>query len=160
MRLVGDGTVVVLEPVSYQFPSRTDGEVANWVVIAGTVTSPGGSWSFREAVLETFEAKTISLWLRSVAQGAVEVVSPDEQGFLSPTLTFTEPDLAFSVAGRTHDTVEVRVHLSHGFAPTWLDIDERLNMWQFFVTVPMQSTGLVEAADAWDEDWRSFPERP
>jgi len=160
MRLVGNGSAVALDPVDYQFPSGKNRWDANWVVIAGSATSPDGSWSFRDAALTTFEAKHVSPWLRSVALGAVAVVSPDDQGFLSPTLTFTEPNLAFSVAGRTHDSVELRVHLSHDFAPTWLDIDERLNMWQFYVTLPMQPSDLVKAADVWDEDWRAFPERP
>jgi len=160
MRLVGNGSVVVLNPLTYQFPSGNNRWDANWVVIAGTATSPGGSWSFRDAALTTFEAKHVSRWLRSVAQGTVDVVSPDDEGFLSPTLTFTEPNLAFSVAGRTQDSVELRVHLSHEFAPTWLDIDERMNMWQFFVTLAMQPSDLVEAAGVWDEDWRAFPERP
>lgn len=160
VRLVGNGTVVVLEPAGYQFPSGADGWDANWVVIAGTVASPEGSWSFRDACLTTFEAKTVSTWLRSVAQGAVEPVSADDEGFLTPSLTFTEPGLAFSVAKRTGEAVELRVHLTYELAPPWLDVDERLNMWQFFVLVPVGETDLVAAADAWDLEWLAFPERP
>ena len=151
---------MALEPVSYQFPARVGGFDANWVVVAGTVSIQEGSWSFRESSLTTFEARGISTWLRSVAQGRVEATAPDDEGVLVPSLSFTEPDLAFSVAEQSNASVDLRVHLCHGYAPPWLDIDDRLNMWQFFVTVPLGANQLQDAADAWDRDWLAFPERP
>jgi hypothetical protein len=95
-----------------------------------------------------------------VVQGAVEPVSPDDEGLLTPSLTFTEPNLAFSLATRTADTVELRVHLSYESAPPWLDIEERRNMWQFFVIVRMATAELAEVANMWDKGWPAFPERP
>jgi hypothetical protein len=160
VRLVSGGTAVALEPAHYQFGAKVHGWDANWVVIAGAVTTPEGSWSFREGSLTTYEAPGVSAWLRSVASKAVETVVPDDMGFLTPSLTFTEPDLAFSVAEYTNDSVDLRVHLSHGAAPPWLDIDERLNMWQPFVAVRLSQGELFEAATTWDREWSSFPERP
>jgi hypothetical protein len=159
VRLVGNGTVVSLAPVGYEFPSGVERWDANWVIVNGSVTIPQGSWSFRDACLTTFEAKEVSTWLRAVAQGAVELASPDDEGLLTPSLTFTEPNLAFSLAKRTDDAVELRVHLSHESAPPWLDIEDRLNIWAFFVIVPMATAALKEAANTWDAEWRAVPER-
>src|SRR5580700_1276414 len=147
MRLVSNGTMVSLLPVSYQFPNMTDESDANWVVIAGSVTSPEGSWSFRQPCLTTCEAKDVSAWFRSLAEGAVEPASPNDEGWITPGFSFTEPNLAVSVAKLTTEVVEIRVHLSYESAPPWLDRRESINIWKFFVVVPMQASALVAAAD-------------
>ena len=98
VRLVGlDGTVVVLEPISYQFPSPPrDHWDDNWLIIAGRVDTPDDTWSFRDASLTTFEARSIGPWLRAVAEGTVQPVEDDIDGVMRPHLSFLEPNVALA----------------------------------------------------------------
>ncbi|SDR76252.1 WapI family immunity protein [Actinopolymorpha singaporensis] len=66
-------------------------------------------WEFRDPCLTMTEARDLATWLAEAAAGTVEVVqNPSEERILA----FTEPVLAFSVAGRDDCEVVVRVHLS------------------------------------------------
>lgn len=158
MRLAGDGTVVDLEPVSYQFPGTSrDRHDANWLIVAGHVETSGRSWNFRDACLLTWEAAEVSGWLRGVAHGSVKPTKAEDEDH--PSLIFLEPDLAFSLAERDERTARLRVHLSLEAGPPWLSAEERGNIWQFFVQVPVSVGLLDEIADRWDREMAQFPGR-
>jgi hypothetical protein len=38
-------------------------------------------------------------------------------------------------------------------------VDERCNIWHFFVEVPMANADILAAADAWQADLMTFQER-
>ena len=150
-----------LEPVRYEFPlsSVASGQADDWVVIALSAVSPLGSWSHQEACLMTWEAKEVSAWLRSVANGLVEPVEPDNGELLEPSLFFIEPALGFNLSNQTESAAELRVYLTYGLAPPWLDVDERCDPSGFFLPVAVPIGDLDRAADAWDQEWIAFPER-
>ncbi|MGH9086973.1 MAG: WapI family immunity protein [Acidimicrobiales bacterium] len=65
VQLARDQSSIVLDPVGYEFPdlvgSRWDD---NWLVIAGAVSAPAGSWSFSEPCLTTDETRENSSWIQ------------------------------------------------------------------------------------------------
>lgn len=85
-----------LRVVDYQFPEifggrdqpHAGGEPdwdANWLVVRGRVTAAdGGTWSFQEPCLTTWEAAALADWLDNAAARQP-----------APGLTFTEPNLEF-----------------------------------------------------------------
>lgn len=154
---------VGLRPLRYQFasPSR-DPYDDNWLIIAGEVTTPEGSWSFAEPCLLTDEAQSVSVWLRAVAAGRVGATGPDSEGGLSPALSFMEPCLAFSVADRDDGEsggAVVRVHLSLEAAPPWQQDEDAEYLYQFTVDVRLDTDVLLAAADAWSLELSPFPAR-
>lgn len=99
---------VGLRPVGYQFATaQGDWHDDNWLVIDGAVMSPEGSWVFADPCLLTDEAQQVAAWLRAVAAGTVVVSEPDSGGELSPDTWFTEPVVAFSLAGRSESGASV-----------------------------------------------------
>ncbi|MFF0041649.1 hypothetical protein ACFYRG_36405 [Streptomyces mirabilis] len=83
---------VDLRPVRYQFATvRGDSYDDNWLVIEGTAATPEGKWSFADPCLLTDEARQVSVWLRAVAAGTVDVTEPDAEGELSPDTWFIKP---------------------------------------------------------------------
>ncbi|WP_331724210.1 hypothetical protein OG416_35455 (plasmid) [Streptomyces longwoodensis] len=154
-------SAVDLRPVRYQFATvRGDSYDDNWLVIAGTVITPQGNWSFADPCLLTDEARQVSTWLRAVAAGTVDATEPDAEGELSPDTWFTEPVLAFSLANRSEDgTAVIRIHLSLEAAPPWQQGDGGADIYQYVVEVRMDATALLHAADQWDLALTSFPPR-
>ncbi|MDX2524784.1 WapI family immunity protein [Streptomyces europaeiscabiei] len=161
MLLNDPASSVDLRPVRYQFATvRGDSFDDNWLVIAGTVTTPEGSWSFVDPCLLTHEAREVAVWLRAVAAGAVAVTEPDAEGELSPDASFIEPLVAFSLAGRSEGGAAViRIHLSLQAAPPWQQGDDRAGIHQYVVEVRMDAAALLHAADQWDLALTSFPPR-
>jgi hypothetical protein len=147
--------------VRYQFAAvRGDSFDDNWLVIAGTVTTPEGNWSFVDPCLLTDEARELAGWLRAVAAGAVAVTEPDAEGELSPDTSFIEPLVAFSLAGRSEGGAAViRIHLSLQAAPPWQQGNDRAGIHQYVVEVRMDAAALLHAADQWDLALTSFPPR-
>ncbi|MFJ9110773.1 hypothetical protein [Streptomyces sp. NPDC102283] len=152
---------VGLRPVRYQFATaRGESYDDNWLVIDGTVTSPEGSWFFADPCLLTDEAHRVGAWLRAVAAGTVAVTEPDAEGELSPDTWFTEPVVAFSLAGRSGSGASViRVHLSLEAAPPWQQGDDGADIYQYVVEITMDAAALLHAADQWDLSLASFPPR-
>ncbi|MFD6966928.1 hypothetical protein [Streptomyces sp. NPDC059949] len=160
MRLSDHASSVELRPLRYQFPTvRGDSYDDNWLVIGGTVATPEGSWSFDEPCLLTDEARKVARWLRAAAAGTVPVSGPDADGELFPDASFTEPVLAFSLAGRSDGGAVLRIHLSLEAAPPWRPDDEGADVYQYAVEVRLDSPALVHAADQWDLALDSFPDR-
>ncbi|MDX3636279.1 hypothetical protein PV728_39860 [Streptomyces europaeiscabiei] len=161
MLLNDPASSVDLRPVRYQFAAvRGDSFDDNWLVIAGTVTTPEGSWSFVDPCLLTHEAREVAVWLRAVTAGAVAVTEPDAEGELSPDASFIEPLVAFSFAGRSEGGAAViRIHLSLQAAPPWQQGDDRAGIHQYVVEVAIDAAALLHAADQWDLALTSFPPR-
>ncbi|MEU8942405.1 hypothetical protein AB0C97_30725 [Streptomyces goshikiensis] len=152
---------VDLRPVRYQFSSvQGDSYDDNWLVIAGTVVTPEGSWSFADPCLLTDEARQVSAWLRAVAAETVDVTEPDAEGELLPDTWFIEPVVAFSIADRIDGgTAVIRVHLSLEAAPPWQQGDDGADIHQYVVEVRLDAPALIDAADQWDLSLASFPPR-
>jgi len=110
-----DGASVELRPIRYQFsaaPSEPGDWDANWLEIRGRVrTVAGESCEFEDPCLTTWEARVLGDWLQAAADGRAPVTqTPTEDS--EELLTFTEPNLGFSVGGREGDSLVVCVHLS------------------------------------------------
>ncbi|MFD0567345.1 hypothetical protein ACFQ2M_39355 [Kitasatospora saccharophila] len=151
---------VELRPLRYQFPvARGDEYDDNWLVIGGSVTTAGGSWSFADPSLLVHEARELSRWLRAAAAGAVQPKGPDAEGLLSPDTWFVEPNLAVSLAGRDDDAMAVRVHLSLEARPPWRRDEDGEEVYQYVVELRLDAAALLRAADEWDRALAAFPAR-
>ena len=71
-----------------------------------------------------FEAKRISAWLCSVANGDIAVSVIGDAGVV-PSLEFTEPNLAFSVGSYQGVSMSVRVHFALESMPVGQSGDDR-----------------------------------
>jgi hypothetical protein len=159
-----DGAGVELRPTRYQFPatpSQPGDWDANWLEIHGQVrTKAGESWKFDDPCLTTWEARKIGDWLRAAADGRVPVTdAPTEDS--EELLTFTEPNLGFSVGARQGDSLVVRVHLSLESVADPPGAGEEAPYDFYAYSIPLRAgrEELLAAAHAWDEDNRPFPER-
>lgn len=117
------------------------------------------SLAFSGLCADDLETQQIAPWLKSVADGVVSVTRPDDQGRISPDLSFIEPNLAFSVATRVADAIHLRVHFSQESTPPDRSLDERFGARTFFVEVVIDSKGLREAANQWEQEIEPFPGR-
>ncbi|MGW6691833.1 WapI family immunity protein [Streptomyces sp. NPDC054961] len=159
MLLTSNQCSVELQPLGYQF-SVTSGDSYddNWLNIGGRVTTPEGSWSFSDPVLLTDEGRRLSRWLRAAVAGGIAVAQPDTEGGWSPSLTFIEPVLAFSLASRSDGSVVVRVHLALEASPPWRpDIEGDIVPYE--VEIELAEVELLSAADEWDRELLPFPAR-
>lgn len=130
-----------LRPLRYQFPAVSGDQYDdNWLVVAGEVTTPEGSWSFTDPCLLTDEARQLSLWLRAVGGAS--------SGDSEPDLCFLEPVLSFSHACWRNGSGLARVRLFQEAAPKWLDDDERLD--EYVIEIKATAACLRQAADEWD----------
>ena len=153
---VGTRASVTLGPARYEFANPVgDKWDDNWLVISGDVSVPGAEWLFSVPCLTTFEAKQISVWLRSVADGSIPVSVIGDAGVV-PSLEFTEPDLAFSVDSYRDESTAVRVHFALETKPVGQSSDDR---GQFWVEVAVTTADLDSAADEWDKALSVFPDR-
>lgn len=160
----GDGTVVALRPLRYQFgpspePRNWD---ANWLVMTGHVElSDGRSWSFTDPCLTTWETRELGSWLRGVLSGDVQPVAFGRKEY-ERLLVFTEPNLAFSLAGRGDGSATIPVHFSLGSLPPWLQGDGNdvgAEIFEFFVEVQLADGALSDAAASWEQELAAFPIR-
>lgn len=151
-----DGGAVELSIKSYQFGSSNEHRDwdANWLVVAGAVAlSDGATWSFEDPCLTTWEARELLDWLRQVHAGHVQpsIWDSDEERLL----VFTEPNIAFSLAARSEDSVTVRAHLSLESGPQ----SEDGELFDYFVPLELTSKALVDAIVDWETALRAFPVR-
>jgi len=154
-------TIVDLIPLRYQFgSSSTPGDWdANWLFIAGNVElAEGPSWSFTEPCLATWEARELASWFRGVVSGQVQAAPLEVEGG-ERLLTFTEPNLAFSLAGRDREKLTLRVHFSLGSRPPQLREDVASDLFAFSVEVALTHDALAAAVDEWQREIAAFPVR-
>jgi len=153
---VGTRASVTLEPVRYEFATTAGDEWDdNWLVISGDVSAPDAAWQFAAPCLTMFEAKRISAWLRSVANGDIAVSAIGDAGVV-PSLEFTEPNLAFSVGGYQGVSMSVRVHFALESMPVGQSGDDRD---QFWVEISVTAADLDSSAGEWDKALPVFPDR-
>ena len=153
---LGTRASVTLEPVRYEFANPAGDEWDdNWLVISGDVSAPDTEWQFAVPCLTTFEAKLISAWLRSVADGSIPGSVIGDAGVV-PSLGFTEPNLAFSVGSYQDGSISVRVHFALESRPVGQSSDGRD---QFWVEIAATAADLDLSADEWDKALLAFPDR-
>jgi hypothetical protein len=148
----------------YQFPDMggrgEDDWDANWLQVHGTVTQADTKgWSFDDPCLTTWEAEALGTWLADVAAGT-QPPSPFGTGETEQLLTFTEPNIAFSLERREADRVRVRVHFSLEALPPWLQEENGPDLFECFLLLDVSVAELSQAADAWKLELARFPRRP
>ena len=74
-------------------------------------------------------------------------------------LVFTEPNLAFSLAGRDSQLLTIRVHFSLESRPPWLREDITSDLFDNFIEVATVQAALANAVDDWDREIAAFPVR-
>jgi hypothetical protein len=96
--------------VGYQFP-EIENEMydSNWLVISIKASVPRGSWTATHPSLLTWEVKRLAEWLRAVAEN--EPVEPEQH--------FIEPNLSFSIVGRSRDSITLGVYCGYESKPPW-----------------------------------------
>jgi hypothetical protein len=146
-----------LSPAAYQFqvtPATADEQDwdANWLMIRGDIrTASGRQWEFLDPCLTTWEARSLSAWLHRAAGGGAA---------RGRHITFTEPDLAFSLSRRDAGRARLHVCFSHEALPPWAPHDH--DGWQageYVLPLDISQEDLARAARAWDLEHEQFPER-
>ncbi|HEV2126617.1 MAG TPA: hypothetical protein VGW38_27980 [Chloroflexota bacterium] len=150
------GDAVRLSPTSYQFPAGDNDWDLNWLVMEGRVVSGQKEWIFRDPCLTTWEARGLGEWLGGVANGTTFVVAQPPGLEDEPALTFTEPNLGFSLRDRDQQRALLWVHLSlESLPPEAQATDE----YQHVVEFDMPTSDIASAAGQWQEELTAFPER-
>lgn len=157
MRLVSDdGASVSLHPAAYEFEAATAGRDqqdwdANWLIIHGEVhTADGRQWAFAHPCLTTWEARRLSAWLHGAASGTAGQMS----------VAFTEPNVAFCLAGHRAGHLQLRVCFSHEALPPWVPRDhDGWRAGEYALVLDISREDLAQAAAVWDLEHEPFPER-
>jgi hypothetical protein len=103
-----DGQSIDLRLAGYQFPAARTVADAKWLVVAGRVDHPRGSWAFQDPCLETTDVFSLAGWFEAVARGAED---RQEEGF-------TEPNLEFRLVGSGAER-RLRVYFELESRPPW-----------------------------------------
>jgi len=140
--LNGDG--VELSVVGYQFPDLPNVPYdSNWLVIEGTASIGGQSWTFRDACLLTYEVAALAHWLERHGAG----------GMIDDELSFLEPNLSV----RRVSAGAIRMFFALECAPPWSAPGED---WEaYFVEAPVDKEAFQAAALALRDALRSWPQR-
>ena len=165
MRL-GDqhGARVDLRIVDYQYPAKHgDGSGkdwdANWLMVAGdAVAEDGHGWSFQDPCLTTWEARSLSEWLRGVVEGSVPP-TPFDNREAQHLFAFTEPNLAFSLDARTLDDAVIRVHLSLESRPPWRPEPGDPDIFNHYLLLRTPITQVALAIEDWERMINAHPAR-
>lgn len=160
-----DGALLKLSPACDQSLTSLAGTSPDpeerWLLLRGTVTmNDSRSWSFEDPCINVREARQLSEWLRKIVAKRVKpsaVVLPD--GLLavySPHgLSFTEPNLAFSLEEYKAHRIRLRVHFSIELCPPWLNRFAQPNF-DFFIVLQVEDKQLLLAAAQWEAELVQF----
>lgn len=148
---------VELCPVRYELalPSAGDPDEwdANWLVVRGVVRlADERRWRFEDACLTTWEARRLGRWLRGAA--AVDATPPPGGDH---RIEFTEPNLALRLTRADGSRRDVEVRLSQESCPPWAPRRARFS--GFTVTIRAGAAELLRAAEEWERELASFPQR-
>ncbi|THG33982.1 hypothetical protein E6C70_11195 [Glaciibacter flavus] len=153
-----DGAFLDLMVAGYEFPNvprSSDPWDANWLNIRGWVRlADGRQWKFIHPCLTTFEARRLASWLARLGENVTAPTSGDARS----RLDFTELLLAFE-AVPTPGGLSVRVVLGFDALPPWRQEDQRTDLDEYIVSIPIDSRQLAAAIDQWERDLAPFPER-
>lgn len=157
-----DGARVELHLTGYQYPGlHGSGEGdwdANWLNVRGEVRDASGQqWRFLDPCLTTWEANQLGAWLRGILVGSVAAagMGAEERRILS----FTEPNVAVSLAARDATDATVRFHFSLESGPPWLPTDDSMDFFDFFVPITASLGDVARAVEEWDQDLAALPPR-
>ncbi len=164
-----DGGSLRLRPLGYEFPCAashidSDDWDANWLIIHGYVaTADGATWSFEQPCLTTWEAAGLTEWLQRVANRAVMPYLVEASAFMSDgndasAATFTEPNLAFSVANYKANSAVIRSHLSLESLPPWIESDT-VDNYEYSIVLDVLLADVAQAADDWHREIAVYPPR-
>ena len=144
-----DGQTFEMRILGYQFPHlETELYDSNWLIIAGEVMHPKGSWQFIDPCLLTYEAERLASWIDSVVEG----------GPLPTTCGFIEPNLEFHAVGGVHQPV-FRVYFEAEARPKWAPRKRARDGDELWVEFPLGALDLRLIARQWREELRSYPQR-
>ena len=159
-----DGAIVRLRPVRYQFAgSESTGAGrdwdANWLIIHGDIrTADSGSWSFADPCLTTWEARSVSAWLRAAASAAAPPSGRSDRHAMPPA-AFTEPNLKLTLQDGTLTEAVISVRFSLESLPPWIRRGSAAARGGYVVALSVPHGKLTRAADDWDREIAEFPER-
>ncbi len=154
------GCFVRLTPVSYQFPTRRgDAFDDNWLMIKGRVQDLEQAWTFHDPALLVDEARSIEVWLRAAASGAVVPLEPDDSGLTWPSLDMIEPNIGLGLVRFTPPTVTIRFFLRLESAPpTTFEGNDKTDM-DYYLDLTTTPDELEFAAAEWEGQLAQFPSR-
>jgi hypothetical protein len=144
MKIVGnDGQMFQMNIVGYQFPHLgAEEHDSNWLVIAGEVAHPRGSWQFKDPCLLTYEGEHLASWMEAIAAGKA---LPSNRSFIEPNIEFR----ALVAAGYP----VLRVYFELESRPEWA-VDEEL-----WVEFSLADLDLKSIARQWRADLGAYPQR-
>ena len=143
-----DGQSLELTILGYQFPHLETKEYdSNWLIVAGSVIHPRGSWQFADPCLLTYEAEWLAAWMDALAEG-----SPP-----AATIGFIEPNLAFGVGFNTKGPL-LRVYFELEARPSW-ESSAPAGEKDIWVEFPIEELDLRSAARQWRAELAAYPQR-
>lgn len=117
----------------------------------------GREWCFDDPCLTTWEARRLGTWLRAVLTGEVR---PTELGDDAQHLiSFTEPNVAISLASKDSSSASLRFHFSLESAPPWTPADGSVDTSGYVVHVTAALGDLTAAIEEWVREIAAFPDR-
>ena len=144
-----DGQTFEMRILGYQFPHlETELYDSNWLIIAGEVMHPKGSWQFNDPCLLTYEAERLASWIDLVAEGEPP---PTSCGFV-------EPNLEFRAVGSVQQPV-LRAYFRLEARPKWAPRKRARDGDELWVEFPLGELDLRSIARQWREELRSYPQR-
>jgi hypothetical protein len=142
-----DGLRLELSIVRYQFPPEA-GDSLNWLMIAGQVSHPRGSWSFLDPALETQEVRALCNWFELVAAATT---------IQQPQMLFIEPNIALRHCADELDA-SIVVRLAYESAPPWCE-DRSDRIAGIELAFPLASNDPRGCAEALRIQLASYPAR-
>jgi hypothetical protein len=142
---IDDFTELNLKIEGYQFPNLgTEPWDADWLNVNIHVIHPKRDWKATEPCLMTFELKWLIEWLEKISdEKEVEV-----------HLNFTEPELEFEII-KENGEKKLRVVLSYGLAPPWINNIEE----EFYIDFIVTQKDLKRIAKDLRKELEAFPIR-
>ena len=147
-----DGRFFSLRVDAYEFPHEelgpTEGnpadefETGRFVVVSHTFRNTDGEWRASGPIMTTTELQGLIDWLKSIQDRIV----------LKGGVSFTERVLEFTV---DDSQSALRVHVFHGFLPSWVDPAESVT-----IEFPIASVRFDCVLDSLQRQLARFPGRP
>jgi hypothetical protein len=141
-------SIVELQILGYEFPHFETKEYdSNWLIVAGNVTHPRGSWHFSHPCLLTYEAERLAFWMDAVA----DAKSP------SDSCAFTEPNLEFRSLLNI-DRPVLRVYFALEARPSWATYPAD-DTQDIFVEFAIEDLDLRSIVQQWRSELSVYPQR-